>query len=264
MRSITTPTADGPARLTGTSTLPAPAARRKLIAVSEIFYTVQGEGALVGRPTVFVRTGGCDYQHCSWCDTLYAVLPEYRKDWRPLLPEDILGEVQRLSPRPLLITLSGGNPAMQPLSPLIDLGHAAGYTFCMETQGSIAQSWFAKLEYLTLSPKPPSSGMKTNWPRLDRCVETTFLERHCTTVLKVVVFDDADYAYAQEVHRRYPHLPLYLQAGNATPPHVGAFDLEGVLSKTRWLIDKVLQDQWTDCTVLPQVHALLWGNTRGT
>jgi 7-carboxy-7-deazaguanine synthase len=42
------------------------------ILISEIFGpTIQGEGALVGKPTVFVRTGGCDYR-CDWCDTVYA------------------------------------------------------------------------------------------------------------------------------------------------------------------------------------------------
>lgn len=53
---------------------------RGTIAVSEIFGpTVQGEGAVIGKPTVFVRTGGCDYP-CSWCDSKFAVLPEYRRD----------------------------------------------------------------------------------------------------------------------------------------------------------------------------------------
>ena len=67
------------------------------IRISEIFGpTVQGEGALIGRPTVFVRTGGCDYR-CSWCDTLYAVLPEYRHDWRPMAPDAILARVDALT-----------------------------------------------------------------------------------------------------------------------------------------------------------------------
>ncbi len=60
------------------------------IRISEIFGpTVQGEGPLIGRPTVFVRTGGCDYR-CGWCDTLYAVLPEYRDEWTLMAPAEIL------------------------------------------------------------------------------------------------------------------------------------------------------------------------------
>ncbi len=109
--------------------------------------------------------------NCSWCDTLYAVLPEHKSEWQPLTTEQVFAEVQRLSAHtPLLVTLSGGNPAIQPLEDLIDLGHSYGYTFAIETQGSVAQPWFAKLDYLTLSPKPPSSKQITRWDRLDRCV----------------------------------------------------------------------------------------------
>src|SRR6185312_11456913 len=132
--------------------------RTRTVAISEIFgCTIQGEGALIGKPTVFVRTGGCDYR-CVWCDTLYAVLPEHKSEWHPMTAEDILAEVRRLAgEKPILVTLSGGNPAIQPLGELLDLGHASGYSFALETQGSVAQSWFADLDYLTLSPKPPSS-----------------------------------------------------------------------------------------------------------
>jgi len=81
------------------------------IPISEIFGpTVQGEGALIGKPTVFVRTGGCDFR-CRWCDTLYAVLPTYRHDWSPMTSEEILGRVEQLTGgNPILVTVSGGNP----------------------------------------------------------------------------------------------------------------------------------------------------------
>jgi 7-carboxy-7-deazaguanine synthase len=79
----------------------------------------------------------------------------------------------------------------------------------------------------------------------------------------VVVFDDADYVYAKEVHRRYPKVPFYLQPGNATPPQVGEFDMQGVLTRLTWLIGKVTADHWHDVTVLPQLHTLLWQNRRG-
>ncbi len=63
------------------------------IRISEIFGpTVQGEGALIGMPTVFVRTGGCDFR-CSWCDTLYAVDPAFRADWKPMSATEVLDEV---------------------------------------------------------------------------------------------------------------------------------------------------------------------------
>ena len=39
--------------------------------ISEIFYSIQGEGELTGVPSVFVRTSGCNLR-CAWCDTPYA------------------------------------------------------------------------------------------------------------------------------------------------------------------------------------------------
>ncbi len=237
----------------------------RTIAISEMFGpTIQGEGALIGKPTVFVRTGGCDYR-CSWCDTLYAVLPEYKSDWHPMTAEAIFAQVQQLSGyQPILVTLSGGNPAIQPLGDLIELGHAAGYTFAIETQGSVAQSWFARLDYLTLSPKPPSSGQVTRWERLDRCISYGQSERQTQICLKIVVFDEEDYAYARYVASRYPDLPVYLQAGNHTPPHLAQeIDIPGILSRMDWLIQRVIADQWYSVTILPQLHSLLWGNKRG-
>lgn len=139
---------------------------KETITVSEIFGpTVQGEGAVIGKPTVFVRTGGCDYR-CSWCDSKYAVLPEYWGTWRRMGPEEVFAEVRRLSAKPILVTLSGGNPVLQPLGKLIKLGREEGYTFAVETQGSVTKDWFGDLDYLTISPKPPSSGMKTDWGSL--------------------------------------------------------------------------------------------------
>ena len=65
--------------------------------ISEIFGpTIQGEGALIGKPTVFVRAGGCDYR-CSWCDTLYAVDSQFRKDWTPMTTDEVWVQVQKLS-----------------------------------------------------------------------------------------------------------------------------------------------------------------------
>ncbi|OCP19084.1 MULTISPECIES: 7-carboxy-7-deazaguanine synthase QueE [unclassified Ensifer] len=236
------------------------------IRVSEIFGpTIQGEGVLIGQPTVFVRTGGCDYR-CSWCDTLHAVDSDYREQWRPMSVEEIWEEVRRLSGGvPLTVSLSGGNPAIQPLGPLIDRGHAEGYRFALETQGSVARDWFADLDVLVLSPKPPSSGMETDFAKLNDCLSMAI--GRPMTVLKIVVFDDRDYVYAKDVARRYPSLPVYLQPGNHTPPppedDSAAVDIDGVMNRMLWLIDKVTGDKWFDARVLPQLHVLLWGNRRG-
>jgi 7-carboxy-7-deazaguanine synthase len=236
------------------------------ILVSEIFGpTVQGEGPLIGQPSVFVRTGGCDYR-CSWCDTLYAVLPQYRDEWTLMTPADIMVRVNELAGgQGVLITLSGGNPALQPFASLFALGRVHGHGFALETQGSVPQPWFADLDWLILSPKPPSSGMVTNWEAFEACLDAA--EGRPRVVLKIVVFDEADYGYAQAAAARYPELPVYLQVGNPVAPPAAALaeeaDIGDLMQRFRWLAGKVTADHWFAATVLPQLHVLAWGNKRG-
>lgn len=240
--------------------------REARIRVSEIFGpTIQGEGLLIGLPTVFVRTGGCDYR-CVWCDTLHAVDSDYRDQWRPMAADDIWQEVTKLSGGvPLTVSLSGGNPAIQPLAPLIARGHEEGYRFALETQGSVASPWFADLDTLVLSPKPPSSGMATDWGIFEDCLASA--AGGPEIALKIVVFDDRDYAYARAAAERYPDLPVYLQPGNHTPPPPddddARIDLDGIMDRRLWLVDKVTADRWFAARILPQLHVLLWGNKRG-
>jgi 7-carboxy-7-deazaguanine synthase len=163
-------------------------------------------------------------------------------------------------------TLSGGNPALQPFRPLIQLAKIDGYRFTIETQGTLARDWFADLDYLTLSPKPPSTGMETDWGKHARCVDAGGPETK--TVMKVVVFDERDYAYAKEVGRRFPEVPMYLQVGNDDPPGPDATyetetDTGKLLERYEWLAEKIVADGWNDVTVLPQLHVLVWGNKRG-
>ncbi|WP_101068575.1 7-carboxy-7-deazaguanine synthase QueE [Roseovarius salinarum] len=235
------------------------------IRVAEIFGpTIQGEGALTGQPTVFVRTGGCDYR-CSWCDSLHAVESEWRESWTPMSADSVMARVETLSGgRPILVSLSGGNPAIQPLGGLISIGHEKGYSFALETQGSVARDWFAQLDVLVLSPKPPSSGMTVDWPAFDDCVAAG---QGAETILKIVVFDEDDYRWARNVAARCPALPVYLQPGNHTPPppddDAATVDQAGVDARMRWLVDRVVQDGWFGARVLPQLHVMLWGNKRG-
>ena len=229
--------------------------------ISEIFGpTVQGEGALIGKPTVFVRTGGCDYR-CTWCDTLHAVESKYRDTWIPMTAADIMQEVERLSQgQPLMITISGGNPAIQNCAPLIALGHEKGYRFAMETQGSIAQDWFADLDHLIVSPKPPSSGMVCDLDALNTCIK--YAGKGADIIVKIVIKDDADYAFSKTIHAAYPHLPFYLQPCNTDTDGEGV-DQGALRNAYEDLITRTLKDGWFDVTVLPQLHVWVWGNKQG-
>lgn len=230
------------------------------LTISEIFGpTIQGEGPLIGTPSVFVRTGGCDYR-CSWCDTLYAVLPEYKRDWERMEVEEVIDRVRCLSnDKPLLVTLSGGNPAIQDLEPLIDRGHALGYRFAIETQASVAQAWFRKLDFLVLSPKPPSAGRVTPAEHVRRCLDAAGAA--VPSAIKVVVFDEADFDYARGIYEHFSGVKFHLQVGNHTPPPA-EIDAEGLLERFRWLSQKLIDASWFDAVLLPQLHVLVWGNQR--
>lgn len=230
--------------------------------IAEIFGpTIQGEGALIGEPTVFVRAGGCDYR-CVWCDSLHAVDTAFRHQWQKMSAQAVWDDVRALSGgQPLTVSLSGGNPAIQDFAPLIALGKAEGYRFACETQGSIARPWFADLDTLVLSPKPPSSGEVVDWAAFELCVAAAGARPK--TVLKIVIFDEVDYAWAKDAARRYPDLPLYLQPGNPDVDPDHAVDLAACTDRLLWLVDKVTEDRWFTARVLPQLHVLIWGNKRG-
>lgn len=257
------------------------------ITVAEIFgTTLQGEGALVGRQTVFVRTGGCDFR-CSWCDSLHAVLMKHRQQWDEVSAEHVLARVMALTfGRPILITLSGGNPALQPLAPLIDLGREHGFTFALETQGSIAKPWFHKLDHLILSPKPPSSGMRFRPSRLQDCLDAARVRRfirrddepETEISLKVVVLTEEDYVFARAVYQDFatPNgIPFFITPGNHTPPSRlsanhkdeitgdGEIDLDGIRRRTEWLIERCRRDGFSEAAIIPQMHTLLWHNRQG-
>jgi 7-carboxy-7-deazaguanine synthase len=229
-----------------------------MIKISEIFGPViQGEGMHIGVPTVFVRTGGCDYR-CSWCDTMYAVDKKFSGEWRSMSEDEICSAIQAQS-RPILVTLSGGNPALFDFSSVIHRMHFLGYKFTIETQGSVPRRWFRDLDSMTISPKPPSSGMETNFTKLSECMNGFPMDKVC---LKIVVADDKDYEYAYRVAHMFPLVRCFLQVCNPTP--TGNGDLAAMLlEKLRWLSEKVLDDEWFGATVLPQLHVLMYGNKRG-
>lgn len=204
------------------------------------------------------------------CDSLHAVLPEFAKKWTKYTPEELKEEVEKYSHGlPMNITLSGGNPALQPFGDFIDLMHKEHYTFTMETQGSKPQQWFKKLDWLVLSPKPPSSHMVNDWDAVAECIEAA--NYYTNVSLKVVVMDEEDYQFAKNVQARFPKIPFYISVGNINPPIVsdkkgfgsGEFDPLTITESAEWLINRLTEDgkNWkTLPRVTVQTHTLLWGN----
>ncbi|MNN13397.1 7-carboxy-7-deazaguanine synthase [compost metagenome] len=238
------------------------------IPVLEIFGpTVQGEGMVIGQKTMFVRTAGCDYR-CSWCDSAFTWDGTAKDLISPMSPEQIWKELKNIGgSRFSHVTLSGGNPALLPqLGSLVSLLKAEGIRIAVETQGSRWQDWLDEIDEVTLSPKPPSSGMTTDWDILDEIVaKLAARPQGYSYSLKVVIFDEEDLAYATKVHARYPDAVMFLQVGN---PDVQRMDTDAhasyLLAKYEQLIDAVMQaEELNNVRLLPQLHTLVWGNKRG-
>ncbi|CRK85109.1 queuosine biosynthesis enzyme [Neobacillus massiliamazoniensis] len=238
------------------------------IPVMEVFGpTIQGEGMVIGQKTMFVRTAGCDYS-CSWCDSSFTWDGTGKNDIRMLEADEIWEELLRIGGNNFsFVTISGGNPALiKNLDTFIALLKGKNIKIGVETQGSKWQDWFWEIDELTISPKPPSSNMVTDFIVLDNIIEKLKQANPSHNVsLKVVVFDDVDYEYAKNVHLRYPHIPFFLQVGNDDIRTTNNQDLLiHLLKKYELLIDKVMCDETlNNVKVLPQLHALIWGNKRG-
>lgn len=93
------------------------------IPVLEIFGpTIQGEGRVIGRKTMFVRTAGCDYR-CSWCDSAFTWDGSAKGDIKLMTAEEIYDELKRIGGDLFNhVTISGGNPALiKGIQELVDL-----------------------------------------------------------------------------------------------------------------------------------------------
>jgi 7-carboxy-7-deazaguanine synthase len=240
-------------------------AKTKTFPVIEIFGpTIQGEGAEAGVPTHFVRFGGCDYR-CTWCDTMYAVDPAIVRDTaRALSSERIATEIEALPGRPNWITLSGGNPALHDLHAVVQTLQSEAYRVAVETQGSVWKNWLSDVDRLTISPKPPSSGMVTskNDAQLDRFMERVIASNVDHSIFKVVCFDQTDLNWAKKTVERWPGLPLYLSAGTPVPSPGPVRDAVG--DRYRWLCEAVAADpDLSEARVLPQLHVIAWEEATG-
>jgi 7-carboxy-7-deazaguanine synthase len=121
--------------------------------IAELFYSLQGEGSLVGVPSVFIRTSGCNLR-CGWCDTPYT-------SWQPegvdLTLEQILDDVKsRLSKRARHVVVTGGEPMIAP--DIVDLTsrlRGLGLHITIETAGTVSQP--VACDLMSISPKLSNS-----------------------------------------------------------------------------------------------------------
>src|SRR5947207_2104835 len=99
--------------------------------ITEIYKSIQGESTYAGLPCVFVRLTGCNLR-CSWCDSEYTFYGGHK-----MALEQVIDEVQRLSPKGGLVEITGGEPMLQQgeVIPLMRALTDAGYDVLLETSG---------------------------------------------------------------------------------------------------------------------------------
>lgn len=231
---------------------------------------------MAGMPTHFVRFGGCDFR-CSWCDSKYAVDPaEVRAHAEHLSADEVMDRLDRLSPAPSWVTLSGGNPALLELGPLVDILHSCDLQVCVETQGSRWRDWLSHVDCLTVSPKPPSSGMAGSKEAIELAYfmdNANGFGKNRGGALKIVVFDDTDFEWARQIIKECPFWDAYLSAGTPSVSEWGSEVTESVSTRQvrdqvgdryAWLCDKVVQcNDLRHARVLPQLHVVAYGHARG-
>ncbi len=204
--------------------------------ICECFRSIQGEGLMMGTPTFFVRTVGCNLS-CSWCDTQYSMQGGQEMTLQEIM--DAVGDS-------LHVCVTGGEPMIQPEMPeLLRMLVDAGKQVVLETNGAtdISEVPDDPLIMISMDVKCLSSGMTPrmlvgNLDRLSRKDQ-----------LKFIVADDADFDFAVGFLKEH-HVDTNVIFG----PVGGTCRLE-------WLVSRVL-DSGLDARVLPQLHKIIWGDRR--
>jgi 7-carboxy-7-deazaguanine synthase len=229
--------------------------------VSEIFYSLQGEGELTGVPSVFIRTSGCNLR-CTWCDTKYA---SWTPEGETLGLDALLAEVLRHPAAHVVLT--GGEPMIAPELPeLAARLRAAGKHLTIETAGTILPDGIA-CDLASLSPKlahstPAPGEIAEPWRerheklRLQPEVIAAWMAAY-DYQLKFVVSEERDLAEIDDLLARLPHRPA---------PHKVLLMPEGIdlptLEQRRpFLVEACKARGFRYCE---RLHVALFGHTRAT
>jgi 7-carboxy-7-deazaguanine synthase len=209
------------------------------VRVTEIFFSIQGEGSRAGRPCAFVRFTGCDLR-CVYCDTAYAF-----HGGEEMTRPQILAALARHPTRFVLLT--GGEPLLQKDLPalvhdLID----AGYEVAIETHGQRPLDDIPPAAIRIVDVKTPGSGEPaTDLRYLDRLMPHD--------EVKFVICSEDDFRWSERIVREHR---LAEQTQVLFSPAWGTVDAKDL---ARWLLESGL-----DARLSLQIHKVVWGaNVRG-
>ena len=221
--------------------------------IAELFYSIQGEGSLVGVPSVFIRTSGCNLR-CRWCDTPYTSWQPEGAEW-PL--DRILDEVKAyLAARHVVVT--GGEPMIAPeILPLTERLRAAGFHITIETAGTVFEP--VACDLMSISPKLSNSTPEGRFQaqhdrlRIQPEVLTRLMARY-EYQLKFVMEQTGDLAEVLslvETLRADRERVILMPEGT---------DREQLGERSVWLAEICKQEGFR---FSPRLHVDLWGNRRG-
>lgn len=216
----------------------------------EIYKSLQGESSFAGLPCVFVRTAGCNLR-CSWCDSEYTFKGGYRMSL-----EDVLAEVEKLSPGGGLVEITGGEPMLQEndVVPLMRELISRGYTVLIETSGERPLELVPGEVHKIVDVKCPGSGEGGSF-RLTNLDTLTKRDE-----VKFVVSYREDYEFAREFVRQHG---LESKVGGVilSPAFrqnaVGSRDAANCLLDPQLLATWILEDRLNVRLGL-QIHKFIW------
>ena len=230
--------------------------------ISEMFHSVQGEGVLVGVPSVFIRTSGCNLR-CRWCDTPYA---SWKPEGREMTVLEIMAAVANYGSRHVVVT--GGEPMLARAMPeLLAALRADGKHITIETAGTVLPSG-VPCDLASLSPKlsnstpTPADTDDAAWiARHERTrLQPEVLRAWCSRYefqLKFVISNAADIVEAESVVASIG-LPISPERVLLMPEGIS---VEAIRSRAPLLIETCKAKGYR---YSPRLHIDLFGNKRGT
>ena len=205
------------------------------LVVCETFASLMGESTRAGVPAYFIRLTGCNLR-CRYCDTAYAY-EGGRELTAAALVEEALAQPHRL------VLVTGGEPLLQAETPvLLAALLAAGFTTCLETNGSRPIGALDARVHRIVDVKCPGSGMAdhNDWGNLE--VLTPRDE------VKFVVSHRPDFTWALEVIDRHGlagRLPVLISP---------VFGQVALREAAAWILDSRMP-----LRLNPQLHKYIWG-----